>query len=503
MNKKLPTKDELIEKMISKVKKQLKFAEITVERVRPKKRKSELNIKLVPDKVEIQPTLKKCKVVLDPIKIDEFLIEKNKPEVNLNLSEKFLEIIKKSPVVRLNKTVSRKDVLKSPTKSKSFKELFKTFVPEPSVGAAKFDERCNFFPEPGPSHVNYYESIRIPAYERVEPIDPVEPDDQNQSTDSIDLDFQSFYDKSVLERTCGSERSFHLQLSESDCSMDAPCCDTNCIVITPKFHPPTFNEVQSSLNLFNIPELETKSLFYGNPKDLTGKREIGNSVLRIREKNCVEDFKSCLTDLIGLNDWRRVAVSEMLGVSIEIKPEIKQEAPLIISDVFNEDDNEDELNEKNVFRISNEPLEVMTSSQINLSDNNAIREFLSTEEHLIICPLISAPSQESAKLWFKTKKIERAEKFAMKKLLNKKKVPEIIEIYDDDEEEENSMPCGQKSNPPSSNSQQSKSLLEETVMDYASNSCNISGATLNNTYGFKMDLENLQNANPSSEVFFV
>lgn len=62
---------------MTKVKKQLKFTDITVERVPTKKRKSELDIKIVvPDRVDIQPTLKKCKVVLNSIKIDEFLIEK-------------------------------------------------------------------------------------------------------------------------------------------------------------------------------------------------------------------------------------------------------------------------------------------------------------------------------------------------------------------------------------------------------------------------------------------
>lgn len=488
--------------MITKVKKQLKFADVTIERVHTKKR----NIKrTVPDKVVIEPTLKKCKVVLDSIKIDEFLTEK---KININLSKQFLEIIKKSPVVRLNKPVP---VLK-PVKVKKLKKFVQN-----SIGARLFDERCNFFPEPGPSNVNYYETIRIPAWEIV---------DKNQSTDSIDLGFQSFYDKSVFNTTADSEHgSFHLELSDSDCSMDSEklsgaggggssACDTSCFVITPKLNPPTFNEVKNSLKLFNIPEIETKTLFYGNPKDLNGKR---NTILRIRSSNCFEDFKSSVPDLIGLNDWRRSTVSKMLGISIEKRQEIKPEVPLIISDdVFNEDDNEDELIDENLFKLTNEQTEErITSSQINLSDNNAIREFLSTEEHLIICPLKAPPSQNSARIWLKQKAKVRVNRNVLNKKtppkkvvkkINIKRVTEIIQIDDDDDDEvENSLPCGQLSNP-SSNSNQSviisKTMLEETIKD-SNNSCNISGAALNNTYGFKMDFENLQNAKANSKVFYL
>jgi len=39
-----------------------------------------------------------------------------------------------------------------------------------------------------------------------------------------------------------------------------------------------------------------------------------------------------------------------------------------------------------------------------------------------------------------------------------------------------------------------------SVKDYIYNSCEISGITLDNTYGFKMEIENFQKAKVNTEV---
>lgn len=224
--------------------------------------------------------------------------------------------------------------------------------------AYRYDKSKNFFPDPGPSTVNYYEDIDIPGYYEPlkKPTRKGRPSKMNMKRsslskeeyydmDSDDLAIQSFYEESFMRSAARHDSPVQdvdatpkaLNKVKQDNAISTPEISklVNAIkdplsttdetkwttsIITPIIHPPSLSDVKRALNHSELPKVVNAAPHYGDPLDLSvatnSKIEIGDSVLQIAgvSLNDCEEFKSQL-DLVGLDGWRKRSVGTMISTA--------------------------------------------------------------------------------------------------------------------------------------------------------------------------------------------
>ncbi|XP_017078698.1 DNA polymerase zeta catalytic subunit isoform X1 [Drosophila eugracilis] len=120
---------------------------------------------------------------------------------------------------------------------------------------------------------------------------------------------RSFYEHSLI---VNSPSVFSDMLDSPMMSMDSPQpapdrSNDNSLVITPLEVPPSYDEVVRGCKKMDIPEYEFQQPFYSNPSDVSKVTEVGFLVLHIpgNKLNDCEPFQSVLGNDRGLNKWRR------------------------------------------------------------------------------------------------------------------------------------------------------------------------------------------------------
>ncbi|CAD7014327.1 unnamed protein product [Ceratitis capitata] len=106
-------------------------------------------------------------------------------------------------------------------------------------------------------------------------------------------------------------------------SESASSSSNGIVQITPFNLPPTYDEVLASCVKLDIPEYEFQKPFYGNPCDVTRMKEVGHIVLQIpgNTLNDCEEFQSVLgNEMNGLTEWRRRKMLAISGNSELITP---------------------------------------------------------------------------------------------------------------------------------------------------------------------------------------
>uniref|UniRef100_A0A1B0A7J0 DNA polymerase zeta catalytic subunit n=1 Tax=Glossina pallidipes TaxID=7398 RepID=A0A1B0A7J0_GLOPL len=92
------------------------------------------------------------------------------------------------------------------------------------------------------------------------------------------------------------------------------------VTITPVGSPPTREMVLAGCEKLHLPEHEFQQPFYGNPDDITKQKEVGYTVLRIpgNKLNDLKEFQSVLeTDnIMGITAWRRNKLHEIGGLEM-------------------------------------------------------------------------------------------------------------------------------------------------------------------------------------------
>ncbi|XP_067630621.1 DNA polymerase zeta catalytic subunit isoform X2 [Eurosta solidaginis] len=147
--------------------------------------------------------------------------------------------------------------------------------------------------------------------------------------------------------------------SEKDHATSLKFFDTHSnelVQLTPLNLPPTYDEVLAACDKLDIPEYEFPTPFYGDPDDITRRKEVGHMALYIpgNKLNDCDEFQSVLGDeLKGLTEWRR---QKMLTIG----------GPSTIS-----------MNPKR------------------------IREYFAEHKPMKIVPKMCPPTREDAKLWLK------------------------------------------------------------------------------------------------------
>ncbi|XP_052868750.1 DNA polymerase zeta catalytic subunit [Anopheles cruzii] len=125
---------------------------------------------------------------------------------------------------------------------------------------------------------------------------------------------------SFCERTLVCELDDIQTDSDSDSlsCVYAPKEDDPIVTITPTASAPSYEDASRAIESFEIPAVVNRTPFYGDPADVTGKKEVGHTVLHIpgNSLNDVEDFRSAIGGLRSLNTLRYDNLQRVYGDSI-------------------------------------------------------------------------------------------------------------------------------------------------------------------------------------------
>ncbi|KAJ3664973.1 hypothetical protein Zmor_000501 [Zophobas morio] len=219
-------------------------------------------------------------------------------------------------------------------------------------------------------------------------------------------------------------------------------------IITPVLRPPTRAEVVSSLDQLNIPHVRYQTPFYSDPADATGSIEVGHRVLKIPTKT-IMDLEDCKTRYDGIDAYRKTKMPANMKWTRE-----------------------------NV---------------------NKIKLSYCSENSRIIEPVKHPPTRKEVEDWLKRQREPRKSEV-------KEAKKERVIIPGSPEDDNSEMELTLTLSPCEGNS----GKCESPVLGKSSrkrkkrdDSCRITGKSLDNTYGFKVTPENLQEAKAVNEYQYV
>lgn len=247
----------------------------------------------------------------------------------------------------------------------------------------------------------------------------------------------------------------------------------NDVILQPLKDAPTRGEILATLSEFDIPANRFPQPFYGEFGDVTGKIDVGHNVLKIPSGSVVDlgDFESSV-GYPGLDKWREGLLS-VTKPKTNMKIVLSTRTPCIITPCFRPPTRNqvvDWIKTKMAASDRETPVPVRkTRMHVPLSPGN---ESMDETMTLSPCsPLDNAPAPKTSS------NRDNLHRRALFQTLSQK-TDEIQRLSSDD-------------------SVDVAKLLSETSRN---DSYRISGATLDNTHGFKMSYENLQEAKAVSIV---
>lgn len=354
---------------------------------------------------------------------------------------------------------------------------------------------------------------------------------EKETEQEKEMEQNNFCKMSVEENCITSEEN----------KIDAP----KSIIITPKINPPSATDVESSLSEYNIPEASTEKPFYSNFNDVTTKMDIGHNVLKIPGKTVadVEEFDTC-TGFTGIENWRKnmftgselsksnlrktlAGFSECVITPSTLPPSKQEVIKWLKSKVKNDNviGKKVDVVEKPRIHIplspGNESLdETLTLSPCSPLDKSYSENtstdtkmpslHLSSREYknkkgnlqkraLFTQTILSQKSIEDSQKKFSPEELELSQK--IKDILGPERNLEGTQKCINDIEEiphdiKNSSSKSEKlgSSFDHLRLKPSDLNLTEPSPKNLNDSCQITGVTLDNTHGFQMSYENLQNA---------
>lgn len=284
---------------------------------------------------------------------------------------------------RASSTTSTKDKQEKKDKKKPVRPEDMSDWSECNAVALEHDKKYNFFPEPGPSHINFYENVSLPGYYALKSTnDTMIADDETQN----DLHIDSMYDASMIHQspkpqiTHSPNQFFNVSDLDDDLTSNSPFqistpllnsikanfqspCNRlkskHGYIAAPVTITPTARTVLTDLINFDLPQVMSKSPFYSNCDDATNVKEVGQHILHIPNQNECETFQSSLITT-GLDAWRRN----------------------IFMNIMSMDDKEKLLNKS----------------------MQEIREFFAVEKRIVITSSRAPPSVRQAVLWCRNKR---------------------------------------------------------------------------------------------------
>lgn len=273
-----------------------------------------------PKKERTEESDSKSESTTDVSQVEEINVSRDTIE---DISDGFLRgVVKTEPDSTLfdnSMIADPSNAIKSEIENKSILELVNNITEsdkhlQPRL-AETYDQRNNYEPEAGPSNIKTNESFNQTLNESIMSTESVLGNDK--------LGIISFYDKSEIFETTIEN---HIEDTPSDveegikdiaiktenvsyvedtkanisegkaASTDPPTEikkeDISLIplrkpktkILKPKIRAPTFDEVYSTLQEYNIPKVRNLTPFYSDPRDVGDKVEIGQLVLKVGSK---------------------------------------------------------------------------------------------------------------------------------------------------------------------------------------------------------------------------
>lgn len=234
----------------------------------------------------------------------------------------------------------------------------------------------------------------------------------------------------------------------------------------PKYNPPTKAAVMETLKEFDIPEIRHKTPFYSNPLDVTGKVEIGNSVLKVPSNASVHcpNFQSSFNPVAVSEIQYKTAKNLLFTNKVVALTPVKQ--PPTRKEVEN-------WLKQNVAVKPKDVAVKMKKIKLKLPVSQGDKEM--SDDSISISPC----SPESALNVEDSSSLSESRSRGSSPVLGKKSKKFKTRRKRDN--------AGDKSI-----ETLRKSVVEAQFLANVTNECQISAATLNNTHGFKLSSENLQ-----------
>lgn len=330
--------------------------------------------------------------------------------------------------------------------------------------AERYDLERNFAPQPGSS--NFPDLIIN------------NPDESVMHTNHTQRSIESFHTSFNFSEYVASQNLTTLDESIIQ-------SDSKSRIWMPKFNPPTVRDVKNTMEQYNLPKHRFQFPFYSDHNDVTKKVDVGSNVLKIPSKSVceLEEFYSSV-NYEGLEQWRKKKFEN-------------------------------------------------TCPDAEFANKSNLRVTLASNSEFIMTPAKPPPSKKYILKWLESKNDVNQEESSIKAQKIKIRIPRTPGHDNDSGDESiimspytpgsiNSLSQTTKSNvttPVSSVSSpiflhkkaKRKGLLQRknlfpypqlTSKKQSSNSndsCQITGISLDNTHGFKLSYENLQDAKAITE----
>ncbi|EAT38236.1 AAEL009851-PA [Aedes aegypti] len=280
------------------------------------------------------------------------------PEIDVILSQKFQSIIKLSPKVLIT-ALSQSEVTNLQVKKADPTSMETIEISSESEVIHISDEESRSSGEQKRLSIPEISQEAAQVANR-SPISTKAMTEDDEGEDE-DLNIKSFYEHTLVFD------DFDELGSGSDGSMMELGCDNHVeddtkVISTLQEKPPSMADALKAIQEFTIPQVIHQEPFYSNPVDVTGRKEVGHIVLNIggNSLNDMEEFHSVVSDMNSINNFRHKKLSAIYGDSLSA----------ILGD-------------------SSRP------------DAGKMRELLATEQSVIVVPAAKPPSKHEAKVWLK------------------------------------------------------------------------------------------------------
>ena len=409
------------------------------------------------------------------------------------------------------------------------------------------DQKKNLIPQPGPSHL-FISPIRVPVKPEVPSpsiniIDSQEvqnnlrklashfaktPEivkvktspslDSECGEDEDDELITSFYNQTMMiddfessgESEKGNQSSDHVEvpvIHDEHSNKRFKANDVGICVIAPAVNPPDPLEVMEKFKDFGIPNRVNPVPFYSNPKDVTKKQEVGHNVLEIpgTRLSDLEDFKSCL--LGKSSKPSKKCTEESTAICLHRDPPSYQNAVDWLTQNATEITTQPEEGESPVKDKRERTLMVLEIDEEEISDdldqtlvpsNPTTPDVIPSSQERDTTPL-SQFAEEGLHLSYsarkKMKKMKKSFSRRFQEILMSKAGHETESSSHSEKFSEESLHKTSQSSESAKSFNGDSSIIVKNANvqeDSSFNSSDLTGPSLNNTYGFKMKLESLQ-----------
>ncbi|XP_053692962.1 DNA polymerase zeta catalytic subunit [Sabethes cyaneus] len=149
------------------------------------------------------------------------------------------------------------------------------------------------------------------------PIAPLQPESE-EPEEIEDLNIESFYEK-TLAFDDFDEIGSTSDESLTGYQLGSVTGSDEKVVIALQEKPPSFGDALKAVHDFAIPKVVHQEPFYGDPADITGRKEVGHVVLNIggNSFNDLEEFRSVVPGLSSLNQLRYEKLCSIYGEDID------------------------------------------------------------------------------------------------------------------------------------------------------------------------------------------